>query len=372
MHSDWCYKELLGSNAAALAITSKQFFVAGGYNGLKWTNSCEMYDCMGDNVKSGVWRRLPDMPVAVRHPKAVVVWYQQAQYVLVAGEADGQSVLMCLHWEPRKWIWQRSHSVMASGLVAREDNLWVVAANGQIFVSSLEDIFHPKLPMSTMPVAPHSPVRSQVASSVASEHSSSVEGPPPLPPGVTLQVVEKYVYSRGNFGKQRYTGQIRSDTSVPHGQGLLEWSDKNGDFHDLNARQTNYHRGTFVSGRRHGLGELYVADQDRLYQGYFRKNSLEGLGSLDIRRQGFQYMGEFKAGQMDGPHGRCTFQSNGVFYCYHGGWKDDKAFGIGTIVERRTGRVILGDQNFQGLDLMHGQWQPPQPVAKAELVGFHK
>jgi hypothetical protein len=180
---------------------------------------------------------------------------------------------------------------------------------------------------------------------------------------VTLNEIEKFVYKVGDYGMQRYSGQIRSDTSQPHGQGLLEFGDKNGEFHPLDADRNNYYRGSFAGGYRHGLGELYLCGQDKLFCGDFRRNSINGFGTLEIKSQGFRYVGNFQEGQMHGS-GRCTFRSSmDGYFCYDGSWKNDRAHGKGTIVERTSGHVVIGDGTFNEEDLTNG-WKLPVAVAQ--------
>ena len=148
-------------------------------------------------------------------------------------------------------------------------------------------------------------------------------------------------------GEGTYTGQVHTDTLVPHGSGRMEycsilpgggqssggdlksyegtwdWGCWHGPSGILQFRNGDSYIGSFHHNERHGQG-LYMWADGRCYEGEFHHNQRHGQGTFTFS-DGAVYQGDFLKGRRHG-YGHYSFPNGNS---YEGEWKEGHYDGYG-------------------------------------------
>jgi len=342
---------------AACRLDNTALVVVGGYNGSEWTRSCEVCRYK-DSLQAAAFQAYPDLLAAIRFPKAVAHHSDGKTYIVVVGAGDEDGVIQLFDVDQHEWTlsWSiPSASVEACSISISNGILTVIGGSSKtsIHTVDLDLLLGPlaeAVPVDTGAFPPRpSFATAESTLTQAPAHSAvataSELGPPESVPCVPVSL--RYYQSK----MARFSGQVRSDSKVPHGQGVYEWADEKGHFHRLEEGRNSYYRGTFDKGYRDGIGEMVLVPEGRRYVGQLRRNAWSGLGYLEIGAD-FKYFGSFVKGKMEG-FGRCTYVANGNLYEYTGYFENDRARGRGIIVDG-SGGTVMEEGVFQGRDLTSG------------------
>ena len=354
--------------------------VIGGFDGEKWTNSASLYQMEGNHVYDGVWIDLPDMPEPLAFPKAVTMKLESSRVILVAGSTmdDASFMLVAYHVELGRWaildvgMEKEGFSLMTErnflfcldgksqdlcclnvqeeskhgslGALCRGEIVMDVDAalssDESIYtagesnkekqeekVHDADNYIDPPLRVSIQPLSGSLLTLSALTANAdlpLSDSTMTMERELKLSPTKSIpRHPRKRVENIDCVvdGKHaRYSGEV-NPKGQRHGEGVLVWSDSNGNYYPRALSKNSFYEGTFFEDSRKGEGILFVSTTCRLYEGTFDDGVLCGDGKLTDGNRGLVYEGRFDGGVPNG-EGICEYKEIGCKF--KGAWIQGK------------------------------------------------
>ena len=131
-------------------------------------------------------------------------------------------------------------------------------------------------------------------------------------------------------------GWVSDKKNLKNYEGMWENSMKNGYGIEKYGDNSEY-KGSFLNGKRDGIGYYYWYEDNSSYEGEWKENKLNGYGIYKFK-DGSEYRGQWKRSKL---HGFGIFYYPGIKQ-YYGFFKNDKRVGFGIGVWLKEQKVFIG------------------------------